>query len=70
MKLHHMAYGVNWHPEIPKCDRCLLTSGYVYSRHVQNSFGEPAVIYINPGSYLDKNEFTRLGERREYPPFY
>lgn len=45
-RLYHMQYGTNWHPEIPKCDECLLTSNYVYSSEIKNSFGEPAVIYI------------------------
>lgn len=70
VKLHHMVYGVNWHPEIPKCDKCLLTYGYVYSRYVKNSFGEPAVIYNNPGSYIDKNEMHRLAERRAFLPLW
>ncbi len=56
VKLYHMAYGVNWHPEIHKCEQCLLTFNYVYSREVKNSFCEPRVIYINPGSYLDNNK--------------
>jgi len=47
LKLYHMVYGVNWHPEIPKCEKCLLAYGYVYSREVKNSFGEPAGISPN-----------------------
>jgi len=71
LKLYHMVYGVNWHPEIPKCGECLLAYGYVYSREVKKSFGEPAVIYINIGSYLDteRDLLNRPGARYEFLPF-
>jgi len=67
-----MACGVNWHADIPKCEKCLLTYGYVYSREVKNSFGEPAAIYINPGSYMDRKlDFLNLfGARYEFSPFF
>ncbi len=53
IKLYHMRYGVNWHPEIPKCDKCLLVYNYIYSSDIKNSFGEPGVVYVNPGSWID-----------------
>ncbi len=53
VKLYHMKYGVNWHPEIPKCDECKLAYNYIYSSNVRNSFGEVSVIFINPGSWID-----------------
>lgn len=70
MKLYHLAYGVNWHPEIHKCEKCPLAYGYVYSRHVKNSFGEPAVIFIRPGSYLERelDFFNQPAERYEFLP--
>jgi hypothetical protein len=41
IKLYHF----NYHPNILRCNRCLLVPGLVYSNVVKNSFGEPGVVY-------------------------
>ena len=48
-----MTHGIYWHPEINKCDKCLLTYNYIYSPNIKNSFGEPGVIYVNLDSWID-----------------
>lgn len=70
MKLHHMEYGVNYHPEIPKCDKCLLAYGYFYSRKLKNSFGKPAAVFVCTAKWDYNDKKREFGMRLAYSPLY